>query len=672
MFAESRPEVIEDMRQAADELRAELAGDLVTFVVNRNINVSNVCTVGCAFCGFGGRQALARRLRALARRLRRAASHDALDVRRDRDLHAVGHPPRLGARGLPRLAAAGQGDRAARSTCTRTARWRSRTCATSPGSAAARGLRAAARGRPGLRARHRRRGPRTTACASGSARTSCRSRAGWRSSSAAHAIGLRSTVTVMFGHIETPAELAEHMRVVRALQDAHRRLHRVRAAVASSRSRRCSAARTGSRRSRARRTSSTPRSSGSRSGAAIPSLQASWVKMGLDAATEALRWGVNDLGGTLMEESISRMAGADHGVKLEPDDLVAAAHRAGRPAAERTTLYEHPRATTTSPPPREAGLVLGPLLRYAGEHDEATIWVADRRRRAGRGARRAAQPRRASGRSASRATTTRSCTCTGLPPDASTPYEVRARRRASSGPSPTADFPPSVLRTHDRGATPARIVFGSCRVAAPHEPPHTLRKDEHPDGREVDALRGARAADGRRRSPTSGRTRCCCSATRSTPTRSRPACASSSARGATRGAARRDDRRLRGVHAPVPRVVGRADIRWLLSTVPQRDDLRRPRRPRRLEHVDRVGHRDARRRAGGDERIVGAFMSYWIYQHLGNLSPRERGDVRRSTSACATADDAGDILRDFAFQADRGGRGHALELLPRHRPRARS
>jgi FO synthase len=62
--------------------------------------------------------------------------------------------------------------------------------------------------------------------------------------------------------------------------------------------------------------------------------------MGLDAATEALRWGVNDLGGTLMEESISRMAGSYHGVKLDPSDLIAAAHRAGRPAAERTTLYE--------------------------------------------------------------------------------------------------------------------------------------------------------------------------------------------------------------------------------------------------------------------------------------------------------------------------------------------
>ena len=53
MFAETRPEAIEDMRQAADELRGELAGDEVTFVVNRNINVSNICVVGCAFCGFG-------------------------------------------------------------------------------------------------------------------------------------------------------------------------------------------------------------------------------------------------------------------------------------------------------------------------------------------------------------------------------------------------------------------------------------------------------------------------------------------------------------------------------------------------------------------------------------------------------------------------------------------
>ena len=53
LFSERRPAVIEEMRAAADELRSELAGDTVTFVVNRNINVSNICVVGCAFCGFG-------------------------------------------------------------------------------------------------------------------------------------------------------------------------------------------------------------------------------------------------------------------------------------------------------------------------------------------------------------------------------------------------------------------------------------------------------------------------------------------------------------------------------------------------------------------------------------------------------------------------------------------
>jgi FO synthase len=74
-------------------------------------------------------------------------------------------------------------------------------------------------------------------------------------------------------------------------------------------------------------------------GRAIENVQASWVKMGLDAATEALRWGVNDLGGTLMEESISRMAGSYHGVKLDPDDLIGAARAAGRPAAQRDTVY---------------------------------------------------------------------------------------------------------------------------------------------------------------------------------------------------------------------------------------------------------------------------------------------------------------------------------------------
>ena len=156
---------------------------------------------------------------------------------------------------------------------------------------------------------------------------------------ASHRSGLRSTVTVMFGHIEEPWELAEHMRVVRALQARtggftefvplsfipyHTmlgRTHGIEEISIEENLKHTAAFRLAL-------------------GKSVPSLQASWVKMGIEGATEALRWGVNDLGGTLMEESISRLAGSQHGVKLDPADLIGAAHRAGRPAAERTTLYE--------------------------------------------------------------------------------------------------------------------------------------------------------------------------------------------------------------------------------------------------------------------------------------------------------------------------------------------
>ena len=156
---------------------------------------------------------------------------------------------------------------------------------------------------------------------------------------ASHRAGLRSTATVMFGHIEEPWELAEHMRVVRELQERtggitefvplsfipfQTLLGRTHGVAEISREENLK--HTAVFRLALGRT--------------IASLQASWVKMGIEAAGEALRWGVNDLGGTLMEESISRLAGSYHGTRLEPEQLVAAAHAAGRPAAERTTLYE--------------------------------------------------------------------------------------------------------------------------------------------------------------------------------------------------------------------------------------------------------------------------------------------------------------------------------------------
>jgi FO synthase len=333
LFGETRPEAIEDMRQAADELRAELAGETVTFVVNRNINVSNICTVGCAFCGFGQGQrspdAYEHSEEEFRRRVREAVAFGAtevcmqsgihpdwtmadyekwLRVAKDEapDIHLHAYSPmeidHLAAeQPLPevfeRLKAAGIGS--------------------VPGTAAE-------VLHDGVRQRI---SPNKLPVAR------------WvEIIEAAHGAGLRTTVTVMFGHVEEPWELAEHMRVVRTLQERtggftefvplsfipyHTLLGRTHGIEELSRE------------ENLKHTAAFRLALGK----TIPSLQASWVKMGLDAATEALRWGVNDLGGTLMEESISRMAGSQHGVRLEPSDLIGAAHAAGRPAAERDTLY---------------------------------------------------------------------------------------------------------------------------------------------------------------------------------------------------------------------------------------------------------------------------------------------------------------------------------------------
>ena len=71
----------------------------------------------------------------------------------------------------------------------------------------------------------------------------------------------------------------------------------------------------------------------------IDNIQASWVKIGVDGVRQLLRAGVNDLGGTLMDENISRAAGATHGQGLQPADFAAIVEPLGRPLAQRTTLY---------------------------------------------------------------------------------------------------------------------------------------------------------------------------------------------------------------------------------------------------------------------------------------------------------------------------------------------
>jgi FO synthase len=335
MFAETRPEAIEDMRQAADELRRELAGETVTFVVNRNINVSNICVVGCAFCGFGqGRRspdAYEHDREEFVRRVHEAVDYGASEICMQSGIHPdwtvedYEHWLRVAKETAPNVHLHAYSPMEVAHICD--------ASGISPRQAFERLKNAGLGSTPGTAAEVLHDGVRE--------RISPNKLPVGRwveIIEACHASGVRSSSTVMFGHVEEPWELAEHMRVVRALQERtggitefvplsfipfHTLLGRTHGIEEISRE------------ENLKHTAVFRLALGK----SVPNVQASWVKMGIDAATEALRWGVNDLGGTLMEESISRMAGSYHGVKLDPDDLIAAAHQAGRPAAERDTVY---------------------------------------------------------------------------------------------------------------------------------------------------------------------------------------------------------------------------------------------------------------------------------------------------------------------------------------------
>jgi FO synthase len=336
LFAETRPEVIEEMRVAADEIRAELHGDVATFVVNRNINFTNICVVGCAFCGFGqGKRspdAYEVSEEDFAARIKEAVEFGATElcmqggIHPDLTLEEYGKWLRLAKDVAPQLHLHAYSPMEVHYMCERSGK--------RPGEVFAYLLECGLGSTPGTAAEVLDDGVRQ--------RISPNKLPVERwveIVEASHRAGLRSTSTVMFGHIEEPRELARHMRVVRALQERTGgitefvplsfipfntllgRTHGIEEIGIEENLKHTAAFRLAL-------------------GHTIPNLQASWVKMGLEGATEALRWGVNDLGGTLMEENISRMAGSQHGVRLEPEQLIAAARAAGREPAQRTTLYE--------------------------------------------------------------------------------------------------------------------------------------------------------------------------------------------------------------------------------------------------------------------------------------------------------------------------------------------
>jgi FO synthase len=325
----------------ADALRAELVGDVVTYVRNRNINYTNVCTYRCKFCGFS-KGPLSLNLRGapylltldeVAQRAREAWERGATEVCLQGGIHpsfdgdfyvavceaVKAAVPDIHVHGFTALEVTEGARRLGVALPDYLVRLHD----------------AGLRSLPGTAAEILDDAVRAVLCPdkiSTQEWLDCHE--------AAHGVGLRSNITMMFGAIEQPVSWARHLLVTRDLQ---RRtggftefvgLPFVHMAAPMYLKR-------GARRGPTWREVVLVHAVARivyRSD--IANIQASWVKLGSAGAAQLLRAGVNDLGGTLMDENISRAAGAAHGQMLDVDGFEAIAASCGRQALQRTTLYD--------------------------------------------------------------------------------------------------------------------------------------------------------------------------------------------------------------------------------------------------------------------------------------------------------------------------------------------
>jgi FO synthase len=160
----------------------------------------------------------------------------------------------------------------------------------------------------------------------------------------AHRVGLRTTATIMFGHLEAPRHWARHLLAIRDLQQQTGGftefvplpfVHMEAPLYRRGRARPGPTWREARLMHAVARLALNP---------LVTSIQVSWTKLGESGATQCLNSGANDLGGTLMNESISRAAGAAHGQELPPERMDALITAAGRRPRQRTTLYREPPA----------------------------------------------------------------------------------------------------------------------------------------------------------------------------------------------------------------------------------------------------------------------------------------------------------------------------------------
>jgi FO synthase len=334
---QAEAEDLEALCRVADDLRRESVGDEVTYVVNRNINFTNVCYVGCRFCAFAQREvdpeSYTLTLQEVADRAQEAWAYGATEICMQGGIHpdlpgdfyfrlldaVKARVPEIHIHAFSPMEVLNGATRLGVSFREFLAEARRRGLGTIPGTAAeilddevrwilTKGKLPADTWEEIVRT--------------------------------AHDLGIRSSSTIMYGHVDAPPHWVSHLRRLARIQEdtggftefvplpfVHQNAPIYLAGKA----------RPGATFEENRRMHAVARIL---LDGHIDNVQVSWVKLGTDACKVILRGGANDFGGTLMEETISRMAGAEWGIRMEPHEFDDAIVDIDRVPAQRTTTYE--------------------------------------------------------------------------------------------------------------------------------------------------------------------------------------------------------------------------------------------------------------------------------------------------------------------------------------------
>lgn len=326
--------------EAADALRRESVGDTVSYVVTRNINYTNVCAYKCGFCAFSKGRAHAHLrgrpyeldLDEIQRRTREAWARGASEVCMQGGIH----PDFSGETYLAILRAvkAAVPDMHVHAFSALEVRHGAATLGLPVGEFLLRLKEAGLGSLPGTAAEILDDEVRAIIC------PDKLNTGEWLETvAAAHRAGLRTTSTIMFGHVDGYRHWARHLLRLRRLQGETGGITEF-VPLPFLHMEAPLSLKGGTRAGPSRREALLMHAVGRLAlNPLIPNIQASWVKLGEGGIVAALKAGANDIGGTLMDESISRAAGGMHGQEFPPDRMEAAIRAAGREARQRTTLY---------------------------------------------------------------------------------------------------------------------------------------------------------------------------------------------------------------------------------------------------------------------------------------------------------------------------------------------